>query len=154
MCFNPTYMLTVFSFLIWILEKWLACSKKKERERKRAESKQAICNLEISKCKTSIWMKDRQTWGQYLSSFWQILSTVLLPSGHLTLLPFLILPTADKRTILKATNGWKGDSGMEELLYEWSVGGICDRLNWKWMEYKTERDQIGLMGSLVTGYSF
>ena len=34
------------------------------------------------------------------------------------------------------------------------MGGICDRLNWEWMEYKTERDQIGLMGSLVTGYSF
>ena len=51
MCFNPTYMLTAYSFLIWILEKWLACSKKKERERKRAESKQAICNLEIPKCK-------------------------------------------------------------------------------------------------------
>ena len=34
------------------------------------------------------------------------------------------------------------------------MGGVCGRLNWEWMEYKTERDQTGLMGSSVTGYSF
>ena len=43
MCFNPTYMLTVFSFLIWILEKWLACSKKKGEGEK--ESREQTSHL-------------------------------------------------------------------------------------------------------------
>ena len=79
---------------------------------------------------------------------------MLLPSGHLALLPFPILSTADKGTIFKATNEWKGDSESEEHLQEWSVGGMCGRLNQEWMEHKTERDRTGLMGSLITGYSF
>ena len=47
-----------------------------------------------------------------------------------------------EKTILRATNGWKRDSEREELLEEWSVGGVRGRLNWEWMEYETERGRL------------
>ena len=64
MYFNPTYMLTAYSFPIWILEKQLACIKKKERERGREREQRANKPFVIQRfpnAKTSIWMKDRQT---------------------------------------------------------------------------------------------